>query len=59
VLDAFPGTTSFWWLAYRFAEADGDKKAAWDALTRARRLSPSTPKFEAASLLAASWCEFR
>jgi hypothetical protein len=55
VLDAFPGTTTFWWLGYRLAEADGDKKGAWDALTRARILSPDNPRFEAASLLTAAW----
>jgi tetratricopeptide (TPR) repeat protein len=55
VLAAFPGTTSFWWMGYRLAEADGDKKAAWDALTRARRLSPSNPRFEAMSLIVAAW----
>lgn len=55
VLEAFPGTTSFWWMAYRLAEADGDKKAAWDALTRARLLAPGNPRFEAMSLLVAAW----
>lgn len=55
VLDAFPGTTSFWWMSYRLAEADGDKKAAWEALTKARLLSPGNPRFEAMSLLVASW----
>jgi hypothetical protein len=55
VLDAFPGATSFWWMAYRLAEADGDKKAAWDALTRARLLAPGHPRFEAMSLLVAAW----
>jgi hypothetical protein len=55
VLEAFPGTTSFWWMSYRLAEADGDKKAAWEALTKARLLSPGNPRFEAMSLLVASW----
>ncbi len=51
----FPGATSFWWAAYRLAEADGDKRSAWDALTKARRLAPENRRFEATSLLAGAW----
>jgi predicted Zn-dependent protease len=52
---AFPGATSFWWMAFRLAEADDDEKAAWDALSKARRLAPENPRFEAMSLLVAAW----
>jgi hypothetical protein len=55
VLERFPGTTSFHWLGYRLAEADDDKKAAWDALDRARKLDSGNPRFRAMSLLAAAW----
>ncbi|MBI3206692.1 MAG: hypothetical protein HYZ29_34470 [Myxococcales bacterium] len=55
VLAKFPGTTSFWWMQYRLAEADGNKKEAWEALTRARLLVPTNPRFLAMSLLVAAW----
>lgn len=55
LLAAYPGATSFWWMAYRLAEADGDKQAAWDALSKARRLAPENSRFEAMSLLVAAW----
>ncbi len=55
VLERFPGTTSFYWLAYRLSEADDDKRAAWDALERARQLDPTNPRFRAMSLLVAAW----
>jgi hypothetical protein len=55
LLTAYPGATSFWWMACRLAEADDDKKAAWDALSKARRLAPENPRFEAMSLLVAAW----
>lgn len=50
-----PGARSFWWMAYRLAEADDDKQTAWDALTKARLLDPENPRFEAMSLLVGTW----
>ena len=55
LLATYPGTRSFWWMAYRLAEADDDKTGAWDALTKARRLAPDNPRFEAMSLLVGTW----
>jgi len=55
LLESYPGSASFWWMSYRLAEADGDKKGAWDSLRRARRLEPHNPRFAAMSLLVASW----
>lgn len=54
-LEAYPGSASFWWMSYRLAEAEGDKKGAWDSLSRARRLEPLNTRFTAMSLLVASW----
>lgn len=53
-LKQFPGATSWWWFAYRLAEASGDKGRAWNALARARRLDPDNRTFKAFSLLAAA-----
>jgi len=54
ILSRFPGIPDFWWFAYRLAEAGGDRKGAWDALSRARRLDPNNPRFDAMSLLVAA-----
>jgi tetratricopeptide (TPR) repeat protein len=53
-LKNFPGATSWWWFAYRLAEAADDKGRAWDALLRARRLDPENRRFVAMSLLVAA-----
>jgi hypothetical protein len=55
VLARFPGTPYFWWVEYRLAEQEGDKTAAWGALTRARQLDPNNQSYEASSLLLAAW----
>lgn len=55
LLSDFPGASSFWWMAYRLAESASDRSRAWDALTRARRLMPTNPRFLAMSLLVAAW----
>lgn len=55
LLSLFPGASSFWWMAYRLAESARDRSRAWDALTRARRLMPTNPRFLAMSLLVAAW----
>ncbi len=55
LLARFPGTSSFWWASYRLAEEAGDKAASWDALSRARQLAPDNRRFEAMSLLVATW----
>lgn len=55
LLQRFPGATAFHWLDYRLAEADDAKKAAWDALERARWLEPDNSRFRAMSLLVAAW----
>lgn len=55
VLQGFPGASNFWWMAYRLAELDTEKKQAWTALSRACKLEPDNPRFEAMSLLVATW----
>jgi hypothetical protein len=55
LLGEYPGATGFWWMTYRLAEGHGDKKRAWDALTRSRQLEPENPRFEAMSFLVAAW----
>jgi len=55
LLERFPGAASFWWMAYRLAETAGDRKGAWEALERARKLAPRNPRFLAMSLLVAAW----
>ncbi|HEU4533892.1 MAG TPA: hypothetical protein VFS00_07225, partial [Polyangiaceae bacterium] len=53
-LKRFPGASSWWWFAYRLAEASGDQGRAWDALARARRLDPDNRTFKAFGLLVAA-----
>lgn len=55
VTDSYPGAAIWWWAAYRIAEASGRNMHAWYALRRAHRLEPDNARFEAVSLLAATW----
>ena len=55
VLAKFPGAPSFWYLQYRFEEADENRNRAWEALSRAQRLTPNNQRFVALSLVVATW----
>ena len=54
LLRQFPGTSNWWWFAYRLAEASNDKGRTWDALAKARRLDPENRTFKAMRLLVAT-----
>jgi hypothetical protein len=51
--EAYPGVASFWWIAYRHAEARSKWKEAKVTLGRARQLNPDNVRYVALDMLLA------